>query len=113
MWNCFPGHSGADDFCRYSHGNRIRRDVAAYNAAGADDGAASYPRSIEKNGVGTHPHVIFYRDALAGRALRPDRHIRTIEIMVLRMKAYVLAHNYVFADRDKTGAANKRISIDC
>src|SRR5206468_4210227 len=60
----------------------------------------------------SHPDVVFNGNALARGALLADGNIRAIKVVVFRMKAYVLAHDHVFADQNKTGAPEEGISID-
>src|SRR5579864_2360196 len=112
MRDLFSGYSGTYDFRRHANCNRIRRDVAAHHTPRAYHTAFAHMGAIEKNCIRSHPDIVFNGDTLARGALLADRHIGAIKVVVLRMKAHVLAHDHVLADRNKAGAAEEGISVD-
>src|SRR5579864_312655 len=112
MRDLFPGCSGTYDVSRHAHRYRIRRDVAAHHTARANHAAFAHMRAIEKNCIRAHPDVVFNDDAHTRGALLTNRNISPLKIVVFRMKAHVLAHDHVFADGNKAGAAEEGIGVD-
>src|SRR5579864_6247753 len=112
MRDLFTRDSGTNNFCGHTNGYGIWRDVAAHHAPRAYHTAFAHMRAIEKNCIRSHPDIVFNGDAHTRGALLADRHIRAIKVVVLRMKAHVLAHDHVFANGDKAGAAEEGVSVD-
>jgi hypothetical protein len=62
--------------------------------------------AIEKSSVSSDPAVVFDYNSLAVHTLQADRDVRTLEIVVLRVKGDVLAHGYVIANDDQSAGSN-------
>src|SRR5580698_9983674 len=95
---------------RHARDHGIRRNRAADHRSGGDDTAPPDMASVKEGDIGSDPAVIFYGDASLGNALIANGHIGRIEDMVLGMKRYMLAHNDVFSDKDRSTRADKGVS---
>ena len=54
--------------------------------------------SVKKGHIRTYPTIILNDDALPAGSLFPDGHIEPIILMILRVKTYVLPHDYAVSD---------------